>query len=122
LTAQGLGIGLIEYSPSFRYPSEAYKIDLRSGKSQTLFRDRKFDISDIWMTPAGTAYLAGTQVLGQMRNVVPGKVQVVYSNDLSVWNEMAVDYRAVANRVVLAVVDDKNMWMATDGGMILKYQ
>ena len=35
---------------------------------------------------------------------------------------MAVDYRAVANRVVLAVVDEKNMWMATDGGMILKYQ
>jgi hypothetical protein len=122
LTAQGLGIGLIEYAPSFRYPAEAYKIDLRSGKSQTLYRDRKFDISDIWMTQNGVAYLAGTQVLGQMRDVAPGKVQVVYSTDLSVWNEMAVDYRAVANRVVLAVVVEKNMWMATDGGMILKYQ
>jgi hypothetical protein len=33
-----------------------------------------------------------------------------------------VDYRAVANRVTLAVVDAKNMWLATDSGMILKLQ
>jgi hypothetical protein len=35
---------------------------------------------------------------------------------------MPVDYRATANRVWLAVVDAENMWLATDGGMILKLQ
>jgi photosystem II stability/assembly factor-like uncharacterized protein len=119
---QGNGLGLVEYAPSFRYPAEAYRFDARTGKSQTVYRDKRFAISDIWMGADGAAYLAGTQVVGQIRNVVPGKVQVLRSTDFSVWTEMAVDYRAVAHRAMLAIVDDDNRWMATDNGMILKYQ
>ena len=119
---QPLGLGLVEYSASFRYPAEAYRFDWRTGKSETVYRDRRFAISDIWLGPDGTAYLAGTQVLGQIRNVVPSKVQVLRSNDLSIWTEMAVDYRAVAHRALLAIRDDTHLWMATDSGMILKYQ
>lgn len=120
----GTGLGLIEYSGSFRYAAEAYEIDWKTGKSQTVYRDKRFSISDIWLTPQGTAYLAGVQSLGQIRNVVPGKVVVMESSGagLSSWAEMPVDYRAVANRVMLAVVDPKNMWLATDAGMILKLQ
>jgi hypothetical protein len=33
---------------------------------------------------------------------------------------MPVDYRATANGVTLAAPDDRNVWMATDTGMILK--
>lgn len=117
---EGKGLGLIEYSNSFRYPAEAYKIDWVTGKSETVYRDRKFAISDIWLTPEGTAYLAGTLVAGQIRHVVPGKVQVLKSRDLSSWTEMPVDYRATANRIILSVIDENNMWMATDNGMILK--
>jgi hypothetical protein len=119
---QALGLGLVEYAASFRYPAEAYKFDSRTGKSQTVYRDRRFAITDIWLGADGAAYLAGTQVLGQIRNVVPSKVQVLRSKDFSVWTEMAVDYRAVAHRALLAIVDDTHLWMATDGGMILKYQ
>jgi photosystem II stability/assembly factor-like uncharacterized protein len=119
---QGIGLGLMEYGPSFRYPSEVYKIEGRTGKNQTLYRDRRFAVSDVWLTPDGTAYLAGTQVLGQARNVVPEKVRVLRSSDFSVWSEMAVDYKAVANRAILAIVDSQNMWMATDNGMILRYE
>ena len=118
----GFGLGLVEYAASFRYPAEAYRFDLRTGKSQTAYRDRKFAITDLWLGLDGTAYLAGTQVLGQIRNVVPSKVQVLRTKDFSVWTEMAVDYRAVAHRVMLAIADEKNLWMATDSGMILKYQ
>jgi hypothetical protein len=57
-----------------------------------------------------------------MKNVVPGKVQVLRTSDFSVWTEMAVDYKAVANRAMLAVVDERNLWLATDNGMILKLQ
>lgn len=118
----GSALGLLEYGPSFRYPAEVYRVDSRTGRNQTLYRDRKFAISDVWLTADGAAYLAGTQVVGQVRNVAPGKVQVLRSSDFSVWTEMAVDYKAIANRVILAVVDDKNMWLATDNGMILKLQ
>jgi len=117
---EGKGLGLIEYSNSFRYPSEAYKIDWVTGKSETVYRDRRFAISDVWLTPEGTAYLAGTLVAGQIRHVVPGKVQVLKSSDYSAWTEIPVDYRATANRTILSVIDENNMWMATDKGMILK--
>jgi photosystem II stability/assembly factor-like uncharacterized protein len=118
----GLGLGLIEHSNAFRYPSEALKIDWSTGKSETIYRDRQFAISDIWVGRDGKAWLAGTFEPGQIRNVVPGKVQVLRSRDkeLTVWESLPVDYRAVANRVVLASVDDRNMWLATDNGMILK--
>ena len=33
---------------------------------------------------------------------------------------MEVDYRAVAQRAILAGADDQNIWLATDNGMILK--
>jgi hypothetical protein len=120
----GTGLGLIEYANSFRYPSEAYKIDWKTGASQTVYRDRHFAISDIWLGADGTAYLAGAQLMGQVRGVVPSKVMVLRSQnrELTRWEEMPVDYRAVANHVTLAVVDPQNMWLATDGGMILKFQ
>jgi hypothetical protein len=116
----GVGLGLIEYSNGFRYPSEAFKVDWAKGTSATVYRDRRFAISDIWLTPDGMAYLAGTVAAGQVRNVVPGKVQVLRSRDFTTWTELPVDYRATANRATLAVVDGNNMWLATDNGMILK--
>jgi photosystem II stability/assembly factor-like uncharacterized protein len=120
--ADGLGLFLLEYGASFRFPAEVYRLDAKTGKNQTLYRDKRFAISDIWLAKDNVAYLAGTQVIGQVRNIAPGKVQVLRSTDLSVWTEMAVDYKAVANRTMLAVVDEKNMWLATDNGMILKFQ
>ena len=57
---------------------------------------------------------------GKLRDVVPGKVQVLMSKDYIVWNEMPVDYRAEAHRVILAAPDEDDMWMATDTGMILR--
>jgi len=122
LLPDGTGLGLIAYSNSFAYPSEATRINWHSGKSETVYRDKHFNASDIWLTPGGTAYLAGTQVAGQLRDVVPGKVQVLRSTDMSVWAELPVDYRAVANRVILAGADDKNLWIATNTGMILKLE
>ncbi len=85
-----------------------------------MYRDRRFHITDVWLTPDGAAYLAGCLVAGQMRSIVPGKVQVLKSRDWSSWTEMEVDYRAVANRVTVAGFGDDNLWLATDAGMILK--
>jgi hypothetical protein len=41
------------------------------------------------------------------------------SADLKVWREMDIDYRAVAQRAMLAAIDAKHIWVATDTGMIL---
>jgi hypothetical protein len=122
LLPDGKGLGLIEYSNSFAYPAEVKQINWHSGKSETVYRDKRFDVSDVWLTPDGTAYLAGTQVTGQIHDVIPGKVQVLRSTDMSVWAEMPVDYRAVASRAILAGSGDKDIWMATNSGMILKLE
>jgi photosystem II stability/assembly factor-like uncharacterized protein len=116
----GSGIGLVEYSQYFRLASEVYTIDWHTGKSESIYKDAKFAVTDVWKIPDGTVYMAGTLAQGRMRNLVPGKVQVLTSKDYKSWLALPVDYRATANRVYLAAVDDRNIWIATDTGMILK--
>jgi hypothetical protein len=118
LTPDGRGLGLKEYADSFKYPSEVYQIDWKTGKSETVFRDKKYAISDVWFAKDGTAYLAGIEVPGQVRSVMPGRVKVFHSKDLKGWDEMKVDYRASAQRAIFAESGD--LWLATDNGMILK--
>ena len=118
----GLGLGLVEHSNGFRYPSEVHRIDWTTGKNEVIYRDRRFAVTDIWLSSDGTAWLAGVVVPGEIRSVVPGKVQVLKSRgtDFTVWSSQDADYRAQANRVVMAGADDRNLWVATDSGMILK--
>jgi len=116
----GQGVGLVEYSQYFRMASEVYAIDWKTGKSHSIYKDAKFGVTDVCRLSDGTTYLAGILAPGRMRNLVPGKVQVLVSHDDRNWQTMPVDYRATANRVVLAAPDGQNVWMATDSGMILK--
>ena len=118
----GPGLGLLEYGDSAAYPSEVYKLDWTTGKNQTIFRDKRYAITDVWLSKDGTSYLAGIEKAGQVRSIAPGNVKVFKSSDMSSWTEMAVDYRAVARRVILSGADEQNLWLATDNGMILKLQ
>jgi photosystem II stability/assembly factor-like uncharacterized protein len=122
LSPRGAGLALVLHSAGFRYPSEVYQIDWTTGRSTSLYRDKEFSVTDIWMEPDQTVYLAGIVNGGQLRGVVPGKVQVLSSRDYTGWNEADVDYRASANRVMLAAVDSTHMWIATDTGMILRLE
>ncbi|HXA50830.1 MAG TPA: hypothetical protein VNV86_11020 [Candidatus Acidoferrum sp.] len=119
LRGDGLGMGLVEHADSFRYPSEVYKLDWRTGKSETVFRDKKYAITDVWLARDGSYYLGGLELQGTVRSVAPGRVRVFHSTDLKGWDEMKVDYRASAQRVVFAGAGD-DLWLATDNGMILK--
>ena len=83
-----------------------------------MFRDKRYAITDVWFARDGTAYLAGIEVPGQVRSVMPGRVKVFRSKDLKGWDEMPVDYRASAQRVIFAGSED--LFLATDNGMILK--
>jgi hypothetical protein len=116
----GSGIGLIEYSQYYHLASEVFALEWRTGKMQSIYKDAQFGVTDVWKMPDGTIYLAGVLALGRMRNLVEGRVQVLTSRDNKTFRAMAVDYRATANRVTLACPDGRNVWMATDTGMILK--
>ncbi|MDE3165305.1 MAG: hypothetical protein KGN36_05825 [Acidobacteriota bacterium] len=119
LRPDGAGMGLIEYNDSFQYPSEAYRLDWKTGRSETVFRDKRYALTDIWFAPDGEAFLAGIEVQGRVRSVMPGRVRVFRSRDMKGWTEMKVDYRAEAGRVTFAG-SGPDLWLATDNGMILK--
>jgi len=78
----GTGLGLVEHADSFRYPSEVYKLDWKTGKSETVFRDKRYAISDIWFGKDGSTYLAGVELQGTVRSVMPGRVRAFRSTDL----------------------------------------
>jgi photosystem II stability/assembly factor-like uncharacterized protein len=117
----GLGMSLVVYGQNFAVPSEVYRLDWHSGKSESVYKNPQFSISDLWLDPGGRLYLAGVVSPGKLRDVVPGKVQVLVSDDYTAWTEMPVDYRAVARRVTLAGAGG-SLWLATDTGMILKLE
>ena len=119
LRSDGTGLGLVEHADSFRYPSEVYKLDWKTGKSETVFRDKRYALSDVWFGSDGVTYVAGIESPGTVRSVMPGRVRVFRSTDLKGWDEMKVDYRANAQRVVFAG-SGAGVWLATDSGMILK--
>ena len=116
----GTGLGLVEFSTAFQFPSEVYRIKWPTGGSETVYRDKNFAVTDVWVTPDGTGYLSGIVVTGELRSVVPGRVKVLKSRDFSTWTDIEVDYRAVANRTTMAAAGDRDIWLATDNGMILK--
>ena len=116
----GAGLGLVEFSDAFQYPSEVYHIKWPAGGSDRIYRDKHFAVTDVSVTPDGTSYLSGIVASGDLRSVVPGRVRVLKSRDFSTWTDIEVDYRAVANRAILAAAGDRDIWLATNSGMILK--
>lgn len=123
LEQAGKSLGLIEFKDEFDYPSEVYQIDMRAGgKSSSSFRQKDRAITDV-RTFAGSTHglIAGYETEGTIyRSPIPGKLKVLRSDDMEHWEEMPVDYRAVAHRAMIAGPDEEHLWIATDTGMILK--
>jgi hypothetical protein len=113
-------IMLVEYTNYFSLPSSVYKTRLRQTGTQTIFEERDRAVTNVALLPDGSAILASIEPPGSSNQVpIPGKVKMYESADLKVWREMDIDYRAVAQRAMLAAIDAKHIWVATDTGMIL---
>jgi hypothetical protein len=117
----GRGLGLIEFTDTFKWPSEVHMIDGKTGRSSIVYNATDRAITDVLLLPSGTAYLAGVEVVGKLQHTpIPQRLKILKSDDLSAWQEMDVDYRATAVRAMLRAAGDGVMWVATDTGMILK--
>jgi hypothetical protein len=115
-----LGINVFGFPESFEWPSEAYSMDLTTGKSMSVFRDKNRRIFDVALFHGPYVVLGAIEPPGRLNTVpIPGKVKMLSSVDLLEWKEMDVDYRAVATTLVLAGPDPDHIWAATDTGMIL---
>ena len=118
----GRGLGLIEFTDTFKWPSEVHLLDGTTGKSKIVYNAADRSITDVLLLPSGTGYLAGVEVMGRLQHSpVPSKLVVLKSENLTDWKEMDVDYRATAVRAMLRAASDGSLWVATDTGMILKW-
>lgn len=116
----GLRLLALRFVDAFDWPSEVY-LGLKGGKLDRVYREKNRAITDSLIPSADRAFLAGYEVPGRLSSApIPGKVRIVESRDFRNWREMPVDYRAVANRVILTGNEGNGYWAATNTGMILK--
>jgi hypothetical protein len=114
------GLMVFEFDQSFEWPSEVYRVDLTTGKNDRVYREPMSRIVDSLLFKGRLAFLAGVEPPGRLAALpIPGKVQIFSSTDLTSWQKMDIDYKAVAGSVVLAGPDADHLWAATDTGMIL---
>jgi hypothetical protein len=115
------GLGVFAYADSFGWPSEVYRFNLATGRSESVFKQKDRRVTDAAVYADGSGFLAAVEPPGRLTSApVPGKVRMLRSDDLSNWEEMNVDYRAVASYVTLAGPGRDHAWAATDTGMILQ--
>lgn len=111
---------LVQYFHSYSLPSSVVRWEHASAKLETIFGERNRAGTDFALFPDGGAVLAAIEPPGNSNQIpVPGKLKMLESSDLKTWREMDVDYRAVAQRAILAAPDSEHQWVATDTGMIL---
>ncbi len=117
------GLAILQFEQSYPWPSELFRLDLLNDhENKGVFRNHDRVISDVLQLPGGDSLLAGYQTHGDVHpSVIPGKLRIARSPDLSRWTEIPADYRAVALRVWLAAAGG-DIWAATDTGMILKLE
>ena len=96
-------------------------MNLTTYDKTNVYRQSNRVVTDFAYLPDGEAYLAVVEPPGKLATApVPGRLKILRSGSLNLWVEMDVDYRAVAQRAVLAGNDARHLWVATDTGMILK--
>jgi hypothetical protein len=115
------GLALFEYPNSSDLASEMFKMDMTSKKNTRVYGDKSRAVRDFALLPDGDVILAAVERHGKSNDLpIPGKLKIMRSGSLKTWIDMDVDYRAVATRATIAAVDARNVWVATDTGMILK--
>jgi hypothetical protein len=121
LRLQGIaGLAVFSFNESFDSPSDVYRLELTTGKSERVFRQKDRRVTDCALFPGPQAFLAAVEPPGRLNTApIPGKVRILTSTDLAQWTEMTVDYKANARSLILAGPDAGHQWAATDTGMIL---
>ncbi len=121
LGSQGTGLILVGFDRDFEVPAEVYRFDYKTGTTKRLFREAARAITDLALLPDGRYVVAGFAPPGSLHQLpIPARVHILESRDGNRWEEMEVDYRAVARRVVLAYGAQGPVFAATDTGMILR--
>jgi hypothetical protein len=105
--------------------SAVFQTPLAKLNPRLIFGQRDRAVTDVGVLDDGGGIVVAVEPPGNSPHVpVPGKLKILESPDLTLgqepmWQEMDVDYRAVAQVAVVAVADANHIWVATDTGAIL---
>jgi hypothetical protein len=120
LVKDGFLLALFQYKESYTVPTDLVRVKFGLKPGGSVFSERDRAVTDFLMLPGGDTVVAAVATPGNSNQVpIPGKLKMLRSKNLKVWVEMDADYRAVAQRAVLAAADAHHIWVATDTGMIL---
>ncbi len=117
----GYALTLVVYADTHsQLASAVFETILGKPKTRMIFGERDRTVTDVAVLDDGAAFVVAVEPPGNSPQVpIPGKLKILESRNLRVWEEMDVDYRAVAQEAVVAVADAHHMWVATDTGAIL---
>jgi hypothetical protein len=115
--ATGEGLVLFDYEDQpgdriMEWPSEVYRINLRTGASNSTYRDKDHYVTSVLVFEEARGYLGSV-------HPVSGAVRMLHTIGMTLWEETPVDARAVGTKVFLAGPDADHVWAATDTGFIL---
>ena len=117
------GMSIVRFERAFEVPSEVYLFNWKSGKSESIFKEAGKSVEDVAFLSPTTGLIAAIERPGKlMQSPFPGKLRILKSSNLRNWSEMPVDYRASGRHATLAVIDERNAWVALDSGMILRLE
>jgi photosystem II stability/assembly factor-like uncharacterized protein len=121
MSDKGYVVTLILYTNTrYAVSSAVFETPLGTPAGHMVFAERDRYATDIALLHNGGAILVSVEPPGNSTLVpIPGKLKILKSDDLKVWREMDVDYRAVAQRAIIAAPDAQHAWVATDTGAIL---
>ena len=105
LSKQGFVLALLEFTDAHAaLASAVFQAPFGQPHSHMIFGERDRAVTDVALIDDGGAIVVAVEPPGNSPQVpIPGKLKILESRDLKVWQEMDVDYRAVAQTAVLAV-------------------
>jgi hypothetical protein len=126
LSKQGSVLALLVYTQAHStLASAVFQMALGDPHSRMIFGQPDRAVTDVaLLAGAGSvsdgAVIVAVEPPGKGPRVpIPGKLKILESPNLTLWQEMDVDYRALAQAAVVSVADNRHIWVATDTGAIL---
>ena len=121
ISKQGFVVSLMVYpGPHPQLASAIFLTPLGQPGSRMIFGERDRAATDVAVLDDGSGIVVAVEPPGNSSEVpIPGKLKILKSKNLKAWEEMDVDYRAVAQEALIAVADAGHIWVATDTGAIL---
>ena len=117
------GMSIIQFEHAFEVPSEVYLFNWKTGRSESVFKEPGKYVEDVAFLSPTSGLIAAIERPGKlMQSPFPGMLRILKASNLRSWIQMPVDYRANGRHAVLAVVDERNAWVALDSGMILRLE